>query len=95
VMVTEETQKLFGPEVEIRIPGLSALVDNIILLEYMDVGSELKRLISVVKQRGSGHDGNVRELCITDRGIELAADAQTARAILEGLYRVTRRPRET
>lgn len=95
VMVTEETQKLFGPEVEIRIPGLSALVDNIILLEYMDVGSELKRLISVVKQRGSGHDGNVRELCITNRGIELAADAQTARVILEGLYRVTRRSRET
>jgi circadian clock protein KaiC len=95
VMVTEETQKLFGPEVEVRIPGLSALVDNIILLEYMDVGSELKRLLSVVKQRGSGHDGNVRELCITDRGIELAADASTAQQILEGLYRVTRRLRET
>lgn len=95
VMVTEETQKLFGPEVEIRIPGLSALVDNIILLEYMDVGSELKRLLSVVKQRGSGHDPNVRELCITDRGIELAADASTAQEILGGMYRVTRRLRET
>jgi circadian clock protein KaiC len=95
VMVTEETQKLFGPEVEIRIPGLSALVDNIILLEYMDVGSELKRLLSVVKQRGSGHDGNVRELRITDSGIELAADASTAQAILEGMYRVTRRLRES
>lgn len=90
VLVTEETQKLFGPEVEVRIPGLSALVDNIILLEYMDVGSELKRLLSVVKQRGSGHDGNVRELCITDKGIELAADARTATEILGGLYR---RPR--
>ena len=95
VLITEETQKLFGPEVEIRIPGLSALVDNIILLEYMDVGSELKRLLSVVKQRGSGHDGNVRELRITDSGIELAADASTAQAILEGMYRVTRRLRES
>ncbi|HEU4615542.1 MAG TPA: ATPase domain-containing protein [Kofleriaceae bacterium] len=94
VMVTEETQKLFGPEVEVRIPGLSALVDNIVLLEYMDVGSELKRLLSVVKQRGSGHDGNVRELRITDRGIELAADATTAQQILEGIYR-TRRLRQT
>jgi circadian clock protein KaiC len=92
VLVTEETQKLFGPEVEIRIPGLSALVDNIILLEYMDVGSELKRLLSVVKQRGSGHDGNVRELRITDRGIELAEDARTATEILGGMLR-TRDPR--
>jgi len=91
VMVTEETQKLFGPEVEVRIPGLSALVDNILLLEYMDVGSELKRLLSVVKQRGSGHDPNVRELCITSNGIELAADARTATEILSGTsYRVTR-----
>ena len=97
VMVTEETQKLFGPEVEVRIPGLSALVDNIILLEYVDVSSELRRLISIVKQRGSGYDANVRELLITDRGLELAADASTARDILSGVFRSrdTRRLRET
>jgi circadian clock protein KaiC len=97
VLVTEETQKLFGPEVEIRIPGLSALVDNIILLEYMDVSSELKRLLSVVKQRGSGHDGNVRELLITDKGVELAPDAVSAREILGGTTRTARvlwRPRD-
>ena len=98
VLVTEETQKLFGPEVEIRIPGLSALVDNIILLEYMDIGSELRRLLSVIKQRGSSHDGNVRELLITDRGIELASDATSAQQILGGLVRAgreQRRPRES
>ncbi len=95
VMITEETQKLLGPEVEVRIQGLSALVDNIIFLEYMEVGSELKRLLSIVKQRGSGHDPNVRELRITDSGIELASDAATAAAILDGLYRMTRRLRQT
>jgi circadian clock protein KaiC len=98
VLVTEETQKLFGPEVEVRIPGLSALVDNIIFLEYMGVGAELKRLLSIVKQRGSGYDGNVRELLITDRGIELAPDTSTAHAILHGVYRTaheSRRPRES
>ncbi len=92
VMITEETQKLFGPEVEVRIPGLSALVDNIILLEYLDVGSELKRLLSVVKTRGSGHDANVRELNITSKGIEIAADATTATEILMGVYRAGRDP---
>ena len=73
VLITEETQKIFGPEVEVRVEGLSALVDNIILLEYMDVGSELKRLLSVIKQRGAGHEASVRELCITDKGVELSA----------------------
>jgi circadian clock protein KaiC len=97
VLVTEETLKLFGPEVEIRVQGLSALVDNIILLEYMDVGAELKRLLSVIKQRGAGHDANVRELCITDKGIELAPDGTTANEILQGMRtpRDPRRPRGT
>ena len=81
MLITEETQKLFGPEVEVRIQGLSALVDNIILLEYMDVGSELKRLLSVVKQRGSGHDPNVRELCITTRASSYRRDATSASEI--------------
>jgi circadian clock protein KaiC len=97
VLVTEETLKLFGPEVEVRVQGLSALVDNIILLEYMDVGAELKRLLSVIKQRGAGHDPNVRELSITDRGIELSADGKSATEILEGMRstRDPRRPRGT
>lgn len=95
LLITEETQKLFGPEVEVRIQGLSALVDNIILLEYLEVGAELRRLLSVVKQRGSGHDRNVRELHITDRGIVLAPDGATAQLILEGLHRGARRLRET
>jgi circadian clock protein KaiC len=84
VLITEETQKLFGPEVEVRIEGMSALVENIILLEYLDVGPELRRLLSIVKQRSSGYDTAVRELCITDSGIELAPDPSSARAIMGG-----------
>jgi circadian clock protein KaiC len=92
VLVTEETQKLFGPEVEVRVQGLSALVDNIVLLEYTDVGAQLRRLLSVVKQRGSYHDGDVRELKITGRGVEVLADAATAMEILRAA-REHRRPR--
>lgn len=84
LVVTEETQKIFGPEIEIRIEGMSALVENVLLLEYLDVGSELRRLLSVVKQRASGYDAAVRELCITDQGITLAEDARSARAIMTG-----------
>jgi circadian clock protein KaiC len=68
---TEETQKLFGPDVEVRVEGMSALVDNILLLEYLDDGTDLRRLMSIVKQRGRGYDPSVRELSITNRGIEL------------------------
>jgi circadian clock protein KaiC len=83
LLLTEETQKIFGPEVEVPIEGISALVDNILLLEYLDLDSELKRLISIVKQRGSGYEGTIRELCITARGITLADDATSAAVILQ------------
>lgn len=83
LVLTEETQKIFGPEVEVRIEGVSALVDNILLLEYLDLDSELKRLISIVKQRGSGYETTVRELCITEQGITLADDSASAAAIIQ------------
>ncbi|HWA77076.1 MAG TPA: ATPase domain-containing protein [Polyangiaceae bacterium] len=83
LLVTEETQKIFGPEVEVRIEGISALVDNILLLEYLDLDSELKRLISIVKQRGSSYETAVRELRISERGITLANDSASAAAIIQ------------
>lgn len=83
LVLTEETQKIFGPEVEVRIEGVSALVDGILLLEYLDLDSELKRLISIVKQRGSGYEAAVRELLITEQGITLADDSESAAAIIK------------
>lgn len=82
LILTEETQKIFGPEVEVRIEGISALVDNIVLLEYLDLDSELKRLLSIVKQRASGYQSDVRELQIGAGGISLAADSATAAEII-------------
>ena len=66
VIFTEETSKALGPEIEVRVEGISALVENIILLDYVDVGSELRRLLSVIKQRGGGFEDKIRELRITD-----------------------------
>jgi circadian clock protein KaiC len=82
LLLTEETQKIFGPEVEVRIEGISALVDNIVLLEYLDLESELKRLISIVKQRASGYQSDVRELQIGSHGITLADDSTSAADII-------------
>jgi circadian clock protein KaiC len=84
VLFTEETQKALGPEVEVRVEGVSALVENIVLLDYVEVGTQLKRLLTVVKQRGSGYGDSIRELVIGKQGAELAATSQTAERILAG-----------
>lgn len=81
-LATDETTKPYGPEVSLRIEGTSSLVDNLVMLEYLTVGTELRRLLSVVKQRGSAHATNVREFALTSSGLELASDATSAESLL-------------
>ncbi len=72
-----------------KIPGYSAvefsLVENIIFLRYVELRSQLFRLISIMKVRESGHDPAIREFRITDGGIDVAATFDSAEAILTGI----------
>jgi circadian clock protein KaiC len=51
--------------------GTTFILDNIILLRYIEMESEMKKAISVLKMRGSNHDKEIRELVITKKGIEV------------------------
>ena len=95
-MVTEETlRSCSAPRSRSAIQGLSALVDNIILLEYMDVGSGAEATaLGRSRQRGAGHDANVRELCITEQGHRAVAPMRTsAQRDPDRAYRSGRDPR--
>jgi circadian clock protein KaiC len=81
-IMTDETRKPSGPEMEMRVEGISALVENLFLLEYMTIGPRLRRLISIVKQRASLHETTAREFFLTGRGIEVAPDAQSAAEVV-------------
>jgi circadian clock protein KaiC len=83
-VITDETLSPYGPEIATRVEAVSALFENLVLLEYMTVGAELRRLISILKQRSSGHAMSVREFKLTSRGMELAGDAASAEEILSG-----------
>jgi circadian clock protein KaiC len=77
-ILTDETMKPSGPEMEMRVEGISALVENLFLLEYMTVGQKLRRLVSIVKQRASPHETTAREFFLTEHGIVIAPDARSA-----------------
>lgn len=81
-IMIDETRKPSGPEMEMRVEGISALVENLLLLEYMTVGPKLRRLISIVKQRASAHESTAREFFLTQRGIEVAPDARSAAEVV-------------
>jgi circadian clock protein KaiC len=81
---TAETRNLIGGVIEGPTIGLSTIAENLILLRYVEIRSQLRRLISVVKMRDSDFDSSLREFRITATGIELARTFDSAEAILSG-----------
>jgi circadian clock protein KaiC len=59
---------------------VSSIVDNLILMSLVEIGSSLHRCISVVKARGSNHSFQTREFTIGERGITLVPLDEKAEA---------------
>jgi circadian clock protein KaiC len=70
-MYTSELHDLFSTQVGLPMQGISSLVENIILLRFVECRAELLRLVTIVKQRDSAYDGTLRELRISSRGASL------------------------
>ena len=73
---------------EVRVPALSAAVDNAVLLGYVELRSHVHRLLSIIKVRDSDYDASIREFVISGRGLEVAATFESAEALLTGAARV-------
>ncbi len=79
VLVTQEVAELFGVT-RLSEYGISHLSDNVVLLQFLRGDSRIKRALTVMKTRASGHDPRILEFEITSKGIELGerfADEQS------------------
>jgi len=61
-----------GHAVEQSEVGISSLVDTWLVLRNMEQAGERTRALSIVKSRGMKHSNQVRELVISDDGVDLA-----------------------
>jgi circadian clock protein KaiC len=77
-----ETRNIIGAEIDHPAINLSAFADNLILLRYVEIRSQLRRLLSVVKMRNSDFDPSLRGYRITAAGIELDDSFARADAVL-------------
>lgn len=75
--------ELFSTTVQVLTPGAEE-ADNLILLRYVELRSQLYRLISLVKIRDSAYQPSVREFIISSSGIDVAATFESAEKILTG-----------
>lgn len=70
VMMTQEVPELFGV-IRLSEYGISHLSDNVVLLQFVLGDSQVKRAITVIKTRSSGHDSRIRQFDITSHGFVL------------------------
>ncbi|MFO0961027.1 MAG: ATPase domain-containing protein [Isosphaeraceae bacterium] len=82
-VMTEELP-LFRPEIVMPNPELANVVEAVVLLRYVELRSQLYRLLSIMKMRESRYDTSIREFKITDTGLEVASTFESAEAILTG-----------
>jgi circadian clock protein KaiC len=66
-----ENPELFGLSKYMPDFGISSIVDNLILMNFVELGGSLRRAITVAKARGSEHEFVTREYTIGPGGISL------------------------
>jgi len=84
---TMEVPEIVGPVVKVPFTGLSALLENLIFLRFVERGSSLHRAVSVHKVRDSGHDPCLREFFITDRGVHVGEVFSGVEGVSTGVAR--------
>lgn len=70
VVFTYEITAMGGGAGDARIDALSYLFHNVLVLRYMERGSELGRVLNVLKMRASLHDTGLLQFRISDNGIQ-------------------------
>jgi circadian clock protein KaiC len=89
-VLTVESTSLFGTEINEPLEGVSTVVENLVLLRYVEYRSSIRRMIGILKLRESDYDPSLRELRITPQGIQLGGTFEDAESLLSGIARTGR-----
>jgi len=84
--LTNTTNELLGLS-QITSTHLSTTTDNIIILKYVELGGEMRRLISVLKARGSDHKKELTEYKIAGNGMEILGHFAGFEGLMSGSAR--------
>ncbi len=74
-------------EFKLSDSNLSYLVDTVILLRLVEIETTIRKAIMIIKQRGSSHDRNLRELLIDNQGVRIGEPFLSHEGILTGMTR--------
>ncbi len=84
-IATHDLPRAASPATDDSYERLGAAIDNIVTLQYVELRSELHRLISILKVRESDFDPSIREFTISEGGLHVADTFGSAEAVLTGI----------
>ena len=61
------------------------LADNVILFRYFEARGRVRRAISVVKKRNGKHEPTIRELHVTEQGLQIGEPLEDFQGVLTGI----------
>lgn len=73
-LLTHEAAQIVGPTVRLSDWGIEFLVDNVVMLRYVEVDGQLQKAINVLKFRAGDHDRHYRLLSLGERGMSVEAE---------------------
>ncbi|PTL76464.1 ATPase domain-containing protein [Vitiosangium sp. GDMCC 1.1324] len=85
LLYSVETASSFGPEVSFPMKGISMVAENVLFMRAVELNSELRRFICALKIRNSGYDPSLRELIITEKGLEVGQVLEGGQMLMTGL----------
>jgi circadian clock protein KaiC len=84
VMMTVEVLQSFT-DLRFSPHEISFLADNLIIQRYVEMEGQIRRVLAVLKMRGSAHDTHLRLYTISDHGIRIGSPLEQYRGILTGI----------
>ena len=83
VLMTSELEDRYD-DLRFSPYGTAFLTDAIIVQRYIEVRSELRRVMAIVKVRASSHSNDLRQFTIDDRGIQIGEKLTDYAGLLGG-----------
>jgi circadian clock protein KaiC len=84
VMMTVEVLQSFT-DLRFSPHEISFLADNLIIQRYVEMEGQIRRMLAVMKMRGSAHDTHLRLYEISSKGIHIGAALDQYRGVLTGI----------
>ncbi len=84
IMYAVEVDAFTAEHLDTPVPAVSPVMDSGILVRHVELRSELRRLVSVLKARQSSTDPTIREFTISDQGIAIHDTFPVSSGLLTG-----------